>query len=54
MNEEYKETNREKSMRAKRNRFWCDRCDANMTSIIGKCSVCGHRHDPKKKKKKLK
>lgn len=46
----YKLSNREKSQRAKRGKFWCDGCDACLVGQWGKCPNCGHKHNPKKRK----
>ena len=45
----YKESNREKSMRAKKELFWCV-CDLNHIGQFGKCEVCGRKSSKKKKK----
>ncbi len=41
-------TNREKSKRAKRTKFWCCKCDSQIVSLIKKCPVCGYRENKKK------
>lgn len=49
---QYSPSNREKSMVAKKNRFWCDGCDACKVGQWGKCPNCGWKHNSKKKKQK--
>ena len=46
----YKETNREKSKRAKLGYSWCQSCDCNLVGQVGKCRVCGARVNRKKVK----
>jgi len=46
----YKPTNREKSMVAKKGKFWCSRCDAELVGQYGRCPRCGNIENPKKKK----
>lgn len=50
--EEYKyiPTNRIKSRTATKRKFWCSKCDANHVGQYGKCEVCGHIENKKKKK----
>lgn len=44
----YEKSNREKSRTAKRTKFWCAGCDAQLVSTRGKCPRCGHRENRKK------
>ncbi len=37
-----RKSNRIRSKSAdKKGKFWCEKCDANLIGIIGKCSNCG-------------
>jgi hypothetical protein len=47
---EYSKTNREKSLTAKKEKFWC-RCDSNHIGQYGKCAVCGRINYKRKLKK---
>jgi len=47
---EYKPTNREKSMAATKDKFWCSYCDRALRGEYGRCPSCGRKHNPKKKK----
>lgn len=42
--------NRQKAQRPKRGTFWCSGCDQNRVGQWGKCSVCGYKECPKKKR----
>jgi hypothetical protein len=41
-------TNRDFSRSARRTRFWCAGCDRNLVSDVGKCGVCGKKHNKKR------
>ena len=48
--DDYSKTNREKSLTAKKEYFWC-RCDLAHIGQYGKCRVCGRRCEKRKLKK---
>ena len=52
MIEDYKyiPTNREKVMKSDKRKWWCDCCDACHVGDVGKCPVCGHIQNRKKKR----
>ena len=48
--EEYVPTNRERAMTARKVKFWCNGCDMALVGEYGKCPVCGHIEEPKKRR----
>lgn len=48
--QDYTPTNRECTMVAKRGKHWCVACDMALVGQTGKCPVCGHRANRKKRK----
>lgn len=44
-------SNRQKSRIAKKKKFWCSKCDANLIGQHGKCSNCGYLENKKKNEK---
>lgn len=46
----FKYTNRQKSKRATKQKFWCHFCDADLVGEFGKCGNCGRKHYAKKNK----
>jgi len=49
--EEYKETNRQKKLKARHSRSWCHSCDRALVSSGSKCPNCGIRTLPIRNKK---
>lgn len=47
--DEYQETNREKSHKATKHKFWCRYCDACLVGDYGRCKVCGRKQTNKRK-----
>lgn len=47
----YIPTNREKSRKASKSKFWCNHCDAALVGEWGKCPVCRMKENKKKQKK---
>lgn len=47
----YKPTNREKKLKSKTGKFWCDHCDMALVGHWEKCPVCKQRSEPKRLKK---
>lgn len=43
-------TNRERAMRGKLGYHWCVGCDSQQVGKVGKCPVCGHRANRRKRK----
>ena len=50
MTENYRKTNREKSMIAKLGKHWCMSCDGALVGKSEKCPVCGAKNNRKKRK----
>jgi len=49
--DDYKPSNREKSRKPRKNKFWCFGCDAQLVGNFRKCPVCGYRNGKKRDKK---
>lgn len=43
-------SNRQKAQQPSKRKFWCSGCDQNRVGQWGKCSVCGYKECPKKKR----
>lgn len=39
----YKETNREKSQKSSKRKYWCNHCDGALCGDFGKCPNCGKK-----------
>mgnify|MGYP005873843003 CR=1 FL=1 len=50
--QDYKMSNREKTQIAKKGKFWCRRCDAQIVGEWGKCPNCGYKDKRFKNKSK--
>lgn len=48
---EYHMSNREKSHKASKQLYWCDKCDADLVGDFGKCKTCGYKSSNKRKDK---
>jgi hypothetical protein len=51
MDDEHKQTNREKNRAPKRMAIWCPGCDRSLLSFGKKCHVCGVRLKPSREKR---
>ena len=47
---EWSASNRVRSQRANKAKFWCSKCDAAIVGQVGKCPKCGHVEDKKRKR----
>lgn len=47
----YKPSNREKKLKAKKSKFWCVHCDAQLVGEYSKCPNCKQRNGKKRFKK---
>lgn len=51
MEKYFKRSNRDKRMEAKKDKFWCGKCDCQLIGEYGKCPNCGWRSGVKRLKK---
>lgn len=48
---EYTPTNRERTMVASKDKYWCMKCDRALVGDYGKCPSCGYKQTNKRKYK---